>query len=172
MSQDHKPNVPCEQERIRRAGGWIMDQQCPHGNLYRVNGDLSLSRAIGDLRYKQNNQLAPQDQIISCTPEVRTFRRQPDDEFMVIACDGVWDVLSSQEAVDFIRQRLGSLLDGSLRPNVITEGLLDICLSPDLDKTGGLGGDNMTVLLVAFVAGSTSPQRIGFMSSRPITAGW
>lgn len=159
MSEDHKPNLPGEMARIRRAGGCIMEQRCPHGLLYRVNGDLSLSRAIGDLRYKQNLSLAPQEQIVCCTPDVRTFQRQPGDEFMVVACDGVWDVISSQQAVDFIRPRLGALLDGSLRPQAVTEGLLDACVSPDLTTTGGLGGDNMTMLLVAFTGEPAVPQR-------------
>jgi len=159
LSEDHKPNLPGELARIQRAGGCILEQRCPRGSVYRVNGDLSLSRALGDLRYKQNSSLRPQDQLISSAPDVRTFRRQPNDEFLVLACDGVWDVLSSQQAVDFVRARLGNLLDGSLRPEAVTESLLDACLSPDLAQTGGLGGDNMTLLVVAFAGEPAARQR-------------
>merc|ERR1712151_147977 len=77
---------------------------------------------------------------------------------MVMACDGVWDVVSSQTAVGFIRERLGPpaewaqrLSSGELELSGILEELLDHCLSPDLDATDGLGGDNMTAVLVLFL---------------------
>jgi len=157
MSEDHKPNLPGEMQRIRRAGGTVIEQHFGGHTHYRVNGNLNLSRSIGDLGYKQNAALPAQDQMICCTPEVRTFRRQPGDHFMVIACDGVWDVLSSQEVVDFIRPRLGNpedleerLRTGEVHLSSIMEDLLDYCLSPDLSQTYGIGGDNMTVVLVVF----------------------
>jgi len=173
LTQDHKPNLPSELERIRRAGGCVVEQRCPHGSLYRVNGDLSLSRAIGDLRYKQNSVLPPQDQLITCTPDVLTYARQPNDEFMVIACDGVWDVVSSQQAVDFIRRRLGNLLDGSLKPEAVAESLLDACLSPDLQQTGGLGGDNMSLIIVVFASDQGLSPRTGYPHQPPAEpVGW
>mmetsp|Transcript_84490 Transcript_84490/g.242595 ORF Transcript_84490/g.242595 Transcript_84490/m.242595 type:complete len:363 (-) Transcript_84490:60-1148(-) len=158
MSEDHKPNLPGELRRIHRAGGCVMEQHVAGTTHYRVNGNLNLSRSIGDLNYKQNFQLPPKDQMICSTPDVRTFWRQAGDEFIVLACDGVWDVLTSQEVVDYIRPRLGSFSDiderirtGSLKLSTIIEGLLDHCLSPDLSRTYGLGGDNMTLVLVVFV---------------------
>lgn len=163
MSEDHKPNLPSERARIKRAGGCVLEQRVGGHTHYRVNGNLNLSRSIGDLGYKQNMHLSPQDQMICCTPDVRQFRRQPGDEFMVLACDGVWDVLTSQEVVDYIRPLLGDLLDSeqksgkpTLRLSSILEGLLDHCLSPDLSQTSGLGGDNMTMVLVAFMGNPPS----------------
>jgi len=155
MSEDHKPNLPSERARIRRAGGSIMEQRMGGLTQYRVNGNLNLSRSIGDLVYKQNSNLRPQDQMICCTPDVKYFRRQPGDEFIVLACDGVWDVLSSQEVVDYIRPQLDEILDPNnmyaeplVKLSSILEGLLDHCLSPNLAQTSGLGGDNMTMVLV------------------------
>lgn len=150
MSEDHKPNLPSECARIENAGGCVLNQCIGPHVLPRVNGDLSLSRSIGDLRYKQNASLAPEHQIICSTPDVRIFQRQPTDEFMVLACDGVWDVFSSQEVVDFIRPRLRELLNGNVRTSLVVENLLDNCLSPDPRRTYGIGGDNMTMVLVAF----------------------
>merc|ERR1719499_1030842 len=170
LSEDHKPQLPSECARIRRAGGCIMEQRCLAGALYRVNGDLSLSRAIGDLRYKQNSRLSPQDQIICSTPDIRSFTRKPEDEFLLLACDGVWDVLSSQQAVDLVRPFISGMLDGTLRPSAVAEELLDICISPDLTRTHGIGGDNMTLMIIAFRNGVTGPRSI-FASAASTTMG-
>lgn len=157
MSEDHKPNMPVERERIARAGGAVAVQRIGPVVQYRVNGGLNLSRSIGDLAYKQNTSLSAQEQMIVSTPEIRRFKRSESDEFMIICCDGVWDVMSSQQCVDFIREQLGNMDDlerrldnGQLRLSRILEDMLDHCLSPDLELTTGLGGDNMTALLVVF----------------------
>jgi serine/threonine protein phosphatase PrpC len=62
----------------------------------RVNGNLNLSRAIGDLKYKSNAELPPKDQIITAQPDVMRIPLTPEDRFFVLACDGVWDVMSNQ----------------------------------------------------------------------------
>ncbi|CAE7507378.1 unnamed protein product [Symbiodinium necroappetens] len=153
LSKDHKPELPCERSRIESAGGWVEG-----GSVLRVNGDLSLSRAVGDLEYKLNPQLPPERQIVTSSPDVRVVPRQPQDEFLMLACDGVWDVLSSQAAVDFLRKELGDrsswaprLASGQLRLSELLSRLLDRCLSSDLRLTDGLGGDNMTAVLVLFL---------------------
>ena len=61
----------------------------------RVNGNLNLSRAIGDLKYKAHD-LAPKDQIITAQPDVTRVSLTPEDKFFVLACDGVWDGMSNQ----------------------------------------------------------------------------
>lgn len=159
-SQDHKPNLPGERARIRKAGGTIEVQRVGMTTHYRINGNLNLSRSIGDLSYKQNPDLSPSEQMVCSTPDVETFKRHPDDEFLIIACDGVWDVVTSQAAVDFVRDELGSpatvearIRAGALQLSTVSENLLDRCLSPDLQMTHGLGGDNMTCVIV-WLAGS------------------
>jgi len=177
MSDDHKPNLPGETARIHRAGGSIMEQRVAGHTHYRVNGNLNLSRSIGDLLYKQNTSLSPQEQLIICHPDIRHFRRQITDEFMIIACDGVWDVLSSQEACDFIRARLGDisevrerLKDGSFKLSSILEDMLDTCLSPDLAQTMGLGGDNMTAVLVVFL--DAQPDQGSWLDTSQVQGSW
>jgi protein phosphatase 1G len=157
MSEDHKPCLPIERERIHRAGGAVAVQRRGNITQYRVNGGLNLSRSIGDLAYKQNQHLPAEEQMIVCTPDVRRFKRSDADEFMIICCDGVWDVLSSQEAVDWVRERLGNrgnlearIQSGHLNLSSILDDMLDHCLSPDLQQTFGIGGDNMTAVLVVF----------------------
>jgi len=149
-SQDHKPSLQSEAARIQRAGGFITEQSCAANTVHRINGDLSLSRAIGDLRFKKNASLAAEEQMVSCVPEVRTFSRHPDDEFMVLACDGIWDVLDSQEVVDRVAAHLPALHRAEVMPADVVCKILDECLASDPSKTGGIGGDNMTMVLVVF----------------------
>jgi protein phosphatase 1G len=160
LSEDHKPNAPIERQRISKAGGTI--ERSAYGTVvqFRVNGNLNLSRSIGDMEYKKNPDLQPHEQMICATPDVQVFMRETGDDFFVIACDGVWDVMGSQDVVDFVRDRLPDANRDNLNlppdPKVLSaimEDLLDNCISPDLAKTGGLGGDNMTALVVVLGKG-------------------
>lgn len=92
LSEDHKPAHEGERSRIIAAGGFLSDI----GGMCRVNGNLNLSRAIGDLKYKQNPDLPPEHQIITAEPDIRQETLGPDDKFVILACDGVWDVMSNQ----------------------------------------------------------------------------
>lgn len=62
MSVDHKPDLPQEAARIKKAGGEVTDG--------RVNGNLNLSRAIGDLEYKTNKNIPEDEQLIISKPDV------------------------------------------------------------------------------------------------------
>eukprot|EP00928_Gymnodinium_smaydae_P079114 TRINITY_DN63128_c0_g1_i1.p1 TRINITY_DN63128_c0_g1~~TRINITY_DN63128_c0_g1_i1.p1 ORF type:complete len:475 (-),score=68.43 TRINITY_DN63128_c0_g1_i1:101-1525(-) len=153
LSEDHKPNSPVESRRITAAGGFVETQNIGPGQVqYRVNGNLNLSRALGDLEYKKDRSRGPEEQIISATPDVEIYERTPEDEFLIVCCDGVWDVKTNQEVVDFVRRKLPSK-NGDADANArkmsrIMEDLLDACISPDLRRTKGLGGDNMTAVVV------------------------
>lgn len=138
MSHDHKPTDTEEYARITKAGGFVADG--------RVNGSLNLSRALGDLEYKTNHDLGPEEQMVTALPEVRCVQLEEGHEFLILACDGIWDVLSNQEAVDFARERL---LDGRTAKEVC-EDICDHCLAPD---TGGCGKgcDNMSVVLAVLM---------------------
>jgi len=148
LSEDHKPNLPREKDRIQRAGGHVERQQVGTNVQYRVNGNLNLSRSIGDLEYKKNRDIPACEQMISATPDVHVFRREVGDEFFIVACDGIWDVMGNQDAVDFVHERLPSYLESGRPLSGILEEMLDQCVSPDLVLTKGIGGDNMTAMLV------------------------
>ncbi|KAM7015067.1 protein phosphatase 1G [Tautogolabrus adspersus] len=141
MSYDHKPEDEVELARIKNAGGKVtMDG--------RVNGGLNLSRAIGDHFYKRNKVLPPEEQMISSMPDVKVLTLNEDHDFMVIACDGIWNVLSSQEVVDFISERIKPDQTGKIRAlSSIVEELLDHCLAPDTSGDG-TGCDNMTCVII------------------------
>lgn len=88
MSEDHKPENAKESERIYRSGGFVEDG--------RVNGALALSRALGDFEYKSNAQLQPHEQAVSAFPEVKIQPIDAKTQFVILACDGIWDVKTSQ----------------------------------------------------------------------------
>eukprot|EP00930_Biecheleria_cincta_P003408 TRINITY_DN104342_c0_g1_i1.p1 TRINITY_DN104342_c0_g1~~TRINITY_DN104342_c0_g1_i1.p1 ORF type:complete len:426 (+),score=64.96 TRINITY_DN104342_c0_g1_i1:107-1279(+) len=144
LSEDHKPNDPAERRRIEEAGGTVEKIERGVMTTYRVNGNLSLSRAIGDLQYKSRKDLPPHKQVVCATPDLHRESITPQDEFIVLACDGIWDVKSSQEVCSFIRRRLINKIPISMA----IEQLLDSCCTPDPKKTQGLGADNMSCIVV------------------------
>ncbi|XP_012233100.1 probable protein phosphatase 2C T23F11.1 [Linepithema humile] len=158
LSRDHKPTLKDERKRIEAAGGFV--------EYKRVNGNLALSRALGDFIFKRNDRKPPQEQIVTAFPEVQQFPVNEDWEFVILACDGIWDVMTSGEVVEFVRTRLAQtkLGDGeshqnvTIHPEEICEELLNCCLAPD--ALMGTGCDNMTVILVCFLHGKPCSQLI------------
>jgi len=115
---DHKPTNPTEKERIQNAGGSVMIQ--------RVNGSLAVSRALGDFEYKNVPNRDPCEQLVSPEPEIITEKRvKGSDEFLILACDGIWDVMSNDELCDFVRDRMQ--ITDSLE--AICNCVVDTCLS-------------------------------------------
>ncbi|OEU19417.1 protein serine/threonine phosphatase 2C, partial [Fragilariopsis cylindrus CCMP1102] len=130
LSFDHKPNNIPELERINLASGFV---KCK-----RVDGDLAVSRGLGDFSYKSNGLLPVEQQKVIPNPEFVIYPRSKDDEFMVLACDGIWDVASNEQCGSFVQ----SLLDeGESDLGLICEESIDTCL----DKNSR---DNMTIAMV------------------------
>jgi len=136
LSIDHKPEDQIELDRIHKAGGRIT----PDG---RVDGGLNLSRCLGDHLYKQYFDLSLTEQKISCLPDIRFIQLTSSDRFIVLACDGIWNCMSSQKVAEFV----GTRLDQNISTNKITEELLDTIVAPDT-KGDGTGCDNMTVVII------------------------
>ncbi|XP_042240357.1 protein phosphatase 1B-like isoform X4 [Homarus americanus] len=130
-TQDHKPVNPIEKERIQNAGGSVMIQ--------RVNGSLAVSRALGDYEYKNVEGKGPCEQLVSPEPEIYVERRQDEDEFLVLACDGIWDVMTNEDLCAFVRSRL--LL--SEDHESISNHVVDTCLHKG-------SRDNMSLVLLTF----------------------
>lgn len=137
LSQDHKVSNSKEKERIEAAGGIIQ-----FGRLYN---DLNVSRGLGDLRYKLNPELDASQQVVSCIPDVVIHCRDAElDSILLLACDGFWDVISSEQAVRRVYD-LFALGEGSVR--LMSEELVDGALIE------GGSRDNITCILCVFPKG-------------------
>ena len=80
--------------RIQNAGGFVDDG--------RVNGMLALSRALGDFEYKNSPQMKAKDQAVSAFPDVKIVPITAETQFVLLACDGIWDVKTSQEGISHV----------------------------------------------------------------------
>ena len=89
LSKDHKPDLEEEKARINKAGGYV--------NEGRINDNLNLSRAIGDLEYKKNPNLKPEEQIISAEPDIEVRDLNGKEDFLLIGCDGIWETLRNDQ---------------------------------------------------------------------------
>ena len=145
MSIDHKPDLELENNRIQKAQGWVND----YG---RINGNLNLSRCLGDLEYKQNKKLPAQEQIITAYPDVIEEKMSKDNDFIIIGCDGIWDCLQDQDACDIINKNINSPGNNPFKVN-LSQILGDICDSicpKNIFTLGGVGYDNMSIILIQF----------------------
>lgn len=141
LSEDHKPELPEEEERIKNAGGHV----ALIGLCHRIDGwGLNLSRALGDFHYKARADLPPEEQKVSCVPEIRFLELKEEDEFLVLGCDGIFELHDSQKAVDVVRSALQA--DRTVRE--AAELLVDKSCSPDLALTRGRGGDNCSAIVL------------------------
>jgi protein phosphatase 2C family protein 2/3 len=67
-----------------------------------VDGNLALSRAFGDYQYKDQRNKNPDQQAVTAHPEIISYSRSRNDEFLMVACDGIWDCLSNEECCKLI----------------------------------------------------------------------
>jgi len=119
VSQDHKPNRDIERMRIESLGGRVgtTEEEAFHPDPSKDNcpclrqyfstnrplrvfpGGLSVSRTIGDISMKGTRLIIPDPEMFTCII-------RPYDSFLVLACDGVWDVLDNQPAIDLVKKYL------------------------------------------------------------------
>ena len=124
LSQDHKPNSPDERNRIEQMGGKITFD----GSDWRIK-DLSLSRAFGDI------ECTP---YVTHLPQIYRYRLSSSDRFLIKACDGLWDVLSNQDAIEFVQDLIKKNYKGN-----IAKALVDHAY-----EKGSL--DNITAIVYVF----------------------
>lgn len=93
LSFDHKPDNEVELNRIKRAGGKVIEN--------RVNGDLNLSRAFGDFSYKSNPNLSEVEQLIICEPDIMSLPLEGID-YLILGCDGIFEKKSNEEITSIV----------------------------------------------------------------------
>lgn len=115
LTSDHKPSRPDEAARVRAAGGFIIHK--------RVMGELAITRAFGDKSFKlgvramledEADEINPNDSegrdvtapLVTAEPEISSMILSHTDEFLLLACDGLFDVFRSQDAIALARQEL------------------------------------------------------------------
>eukprot|EP00301_Raphidiophrys_heterophryoidea_P024663 c8080_g1_i3.p1 GENE.c8080_g1_i3~~c8080_g1_i3.p1 ORF type:complete len:411 (+),score=92.98 c8080_g1_i3:46-1233(+) len=128
---DHKPDDEAEKKRICAAGGFV-SASVPA----RLDGAISLSRAFGDFEYKQNPDFEPKDQKMSVFPDVYNWTASRGD-VLVLACDGVFDVMTNQELATLVTNLMSE-----------TKDMGDVCKQVLEDCLEKGSRDNMTVVLV------------------------
>ncbi|XP_023640686.1 probable protein phosphatase 2C 22 isoform X2 [Capsella rubella] len=131
LSRDHKPMSSKERRRIEASGGYIYDGY--------LNGQLNVARALGDFHIegmKKKKDGSGSGPLIA-EPELMTTKLTEEDEFLIIGCDGVWDVFMSQNAIDFARRRLQEHND----PLMCSKELVEEAIKRK-------SGDNVTAVVV------------------------
>lgn len=132
LTHDHKASDPAEVKRIRSAGGDVSPESA--ASVARVhskagNAELAVARAFGDHNYPG----------VTAMPHLSEFDTT-NSEFLILACDGVWDVMKNQEAVDLINRLIAS---GEKDPNTLANALVQDALSKGTH-------DNVTASILIF----------------------
>ncbi|KAH7433453.1 hypothetical protein KP509_07G070400 [Ceratopteris richardii] len=133
LSRDHKACSESERKRIEDSGGFV-------DTFGYLNGELTVARALGDwhidgLKVMHKGVEGP----LTAVPEIHEVCLCEEDEFLIVGCDGLWDVFTSENAVDFARRRLQSHND----PLQCSKELIKEALKRDTN-------DNLTVLTICF----------------------
>ncbi|CAL1292721.1 unnamed protein product [Larinioides sclopetarius] len=129
LSSDHSPQDYTERMRIQKAGGNVRDG--------RVMGVIEVSRSIGDGQYKALG--------ITCIPDIKRCQLTDDDAFILLACDGLWKVFTSEEVLSIV---LDSKKDSKSGPDA------EICYETACNRLVNeavrkYSGDNVTVVIVS-----------------------
>lgn len=130
-SKDHLLNSSNEEDRIKRAGGILeTDDQRQFVRAFELSNKsftkLYVSRALGDFSFKSNPKREQCEQIISPEPDIKVHERSTKDEFLLLANDAVWNLISNEEMKTCVQQYLNSF--GS-ELNHVTNSIIVKCLS-------------------------------------------
>lgn len=136
LSTDHKPSNLSELKRIEAAGHVV--------NFGRVDADLAISRGLGDHRLKDAH-LKPPEQAVTCVPDISMhIRTHSLDLVLLLACDGLFDVISSEQAM---RRVLDIFQLGEVSAALVAEEMVDGALYE------GKSRDNISAIVCIFSAG-------------------
>lgn len=132
MTRDHKPEIDDEQERITNCGGKVLEF-----NGKRVMGLLAMSRALGDHCLRDVGVIAD--------PEVTIVGRRQQDEFLILASDGLWDALSDEEVCDLARRCFNRAKERGAEADTASRVAASVLMRAALDRGSS---DNITVTVI------------------------
>ena len=140
LTRDHKPNLEDEKERIIASGHEVTSEMVLLNGkqtiMYRIDDIIACSRSIGDSSFKDNDDLPPEEQAVTCVPEIREFIVH-SGQFLLLGCDGLFDVLSNEQVAEFIHSAWKTEQD----LNLISSLLANEAIQQGSD-------DNVSVLIV------------------------
>ena len=136
LNTEHKLSIKSETERVLNAGRKIIND--------RIDGKLNLSRALGDYQFKDKH-LKPFEQAVSPIPEILSYPLDSHCEFLITACDGVWDCVDPQKLCEFISKELKENIKSI---SEIISNIEDMILSTTVNSP--IGTDNMTCMIIQF----------------------
>jgi serine/threonine protein phosphatase PrpC len=172
LSVDHKPSLASERRRVLYAGGRVIGKEDP-----RVQGDLNLSRAIGDWRHKKNPDVPLELQMISPRPDIAIRKLERVDRFIVLACDGIWERFTSASIAEYIREQSTKHALSKLCGEMCLRVVRKSDEFPGIPVGVTVGCDNMSAVLVEFgkevrekwpePSGEAMPAKLRFVSYGP-----
>jgi serine/threonine protein phosphatase PrpC len=137
-ASDHKATDPVEMKRVLEMGGTVYND--------RVNGMLAISRALGDHQLKRPG--LPND-VVSNMPDITSTELTDGDMFVIIACDGLWDVVQDQEAVNLVLEGIHAVRSMSNGQEVDNRSMAEVLTRMLLEEALERGTtDNVTTVVV------------------------
>jgi serine/threonine protein phosphatase PrpC len=133
LSIDHKPSNSDEAERIRRAGGYVdaFDPLVPRVMAPNCYMAMATSRTLGDFHFKVDKRRPKDEQIVSPKPTIMAQDRHEKDQFIILATDGVWDVMSNQDVCNFLIEQSLAVTNGE--PEVSPQVQNDVEVHIDIE---------------------------------------
>lgn len=148
LTEDHKPEDPREKQRIEEAGGSV--------SMNRVDGQLAMSRAIGDYQYKADPKLAQDKQKVIPLGEIQRAVASPGD-YLLVCCDGIVEQMSNADAVDCVNKSMKSQDEEKADPATAIMELFKLSLAKG-------SKDNHSALLITFHDGRSYEREDEFVA--------
>jgi len=126
LSQKHSVSDPAEKKRIQDLGGMIV--------FNRLFGTLAVSRAFGDVEFKK-----PGKEYVSIEPAITSRPLSRNDQFAIVACDGLWDKVTYDDAM----REAARLKEAGKSPEEVARHLCNLTIERG-------SGDNVTIIVVYF----------------------
>ena len=158
QTEDHKPNTEREKERIKNSGGQVYQSQSLIPIYQKINlpwrvlpGRLSVSRTFGDIQAKVE-KFGGKSGVIIPSPDINEFDLDESYDFMVIGCDGIFDVISNEEIFDIWKivineERYKNLENKDIDINILCGDFADAIIKSSLFKNSY---DNVSCIVVVF----------------------